>query len=236
MTTTQSTPDLSYAIGLPPEQAIKYFQAKGYQITWDWHEMWQEAHAKAFTVAKVSRLDLLQDIRGAVDKALVNGTTLADFRKELEPIMKAQGWWGRAPVTGAQLGSPHRLETIFRTNLQTAYSAGRYKEAKENADDRPYWQYIAVMDIRTRPAHAALNGKIFRHDDVFWDTHHPPLGFRCRCRTRAFTEKDIAKKGLKVLSGEGDMVTKTVEVGRDKTPMQVTGWKIGGQKIEKIGK
>jgi hypothetical protein len=49
-----TTPDLSYALTLPPEQAVKYFQAKGYKITWDWHEMWQEAHAKAFTVAKVT--------------------------------------------------------------------------------------------------------------------------------------------------------------------------------------
>lgn len=81
------------------------------------------------------------------------------------------------------------------------------------------------MDNRTRPAHSALNGKVFRHDDVFWKTHFPPLGFRCRCRTRALTAKQIAQKGLKVLSGDGDMVEKIVGVGRDKTPMSVTGWK-----------
>jgi len=168
-------PDLSYAIGLTPEQAIKYFEAKGYKITWNWYEMWQDAHAKAFTVAKVSRLDLLQDIRKAVDSAIADGTTFDKFKDDLTPPLKAKGWWGKDPITGAQLGSPHRLETIYRTNLQTAYMAGRYKDFKENTDDRPYWQYIAVMDVRTRPAHAALNGKVFRHDDVFWKTHFPPL-------------------------------------------------------------
>ncbi|MGK3503292.1 hypothetical protein ACSLO3_27735, partial [Escherichia coli] len=42
-------------------RAINYLKSKGYQITWDWEEMWQEAHARAFTVAKVTRLDILED-------------------------------------------------------------------------------------------------------------------------------------------------------------------------------
>lgn len=96
----------------------------------------QDAHAKAFAVAKVARLDILQDIRNAVDRALADGTTF-DIRDNLTPLLKAKGWWGRDPVTGAQMGSPHRLETIYRTNLQTAYMAGRHKDFRENADDRP---------------------------------------------------------------------------------------------------
>lgn len=126
-------PDLSYAIGLPPEQAIKYFEAKGYKITWNWYEMWQDAHAEAFTVVKVSRLDLLQDIRKTVDSAIADGTTFDKFKDDLTPLLKAK-------AGGAKTRSPGR-------NLAA----------------------------RTRPAHAALNGKVFRHDDVFWKTHFPPL-------------------------------------------------------------
>jgi SPP1 gp7 family putative phage head morphogenesis protein len=209
--------DLSYAIGLPPEDAINYFRSKGYAFSWNWYDVWQDAHAKAFTVAKAMKLDLLQDIRNAVDKALVNGTTLATFRDELEPILKAKGWWGKDADTGAQLGSPHRLETIFRTNLQSAYMAGRYKQQMENVDDRPYWQYIAVMDSRTRPAHSALNGKVFRFDDVFWDTHFPPCGFRCRCRTRAYTAQQVKDKGLTVESGKNNMVWEDKKISGDIT-------------------
>lgn len=201
--------DLLYAIGLPPEKAIEYFKSKGYTFSWDWYDTWQEAHAKAFTVAKAMRMDILQDIRDMVQKSLDEGITFQQFKKELEPKLRAKGWWGKMIIgdeTGAQavqLGSPYRLKTIYQTNLQTAYNAGRYKEMIDNVDDRPYWQYVAVMDSRTRPAHAALNGKVFRYDDPFWDTHYPPLGFRCRCRVRALSEKDIKNRGLTIESSKG---------------------------------
>jgi len=73
----------------------------------------------------------------------------------------------------------------------------------ENVDSRPYWQYVAVLDSRTRPAHKALHGMVFRYDDPFWQTHYPPLGFNCRCRVRALSKKDIDEKGLPVSSAEG---------------------------------
>ena len=62
--------DLGYCMKLPPKKAIEYLRSKGYEITWDWEELWQDAQAKAFTVAKVTRLDILQDIRNAVETAI----------------------------------------------------------------------------------------------------------------------------------------------------------------------
>ncbi|EDS5133801.1 phage head morphogenesis protein, partial [Salmonella enterica subsp. enterica serovar Minnesota] len=53
-----SNQDMAALFGLPPERAIAYLKNKGYRITWDWEEMWQEAHAQAFTVAKLTRLDI----------------------------------------------------------------------------------------------------------------------------------------------------------------------------------
>jgi len=60
--------DLSYAIGLPPEKAVEYFRGKELAITFDWQEVVGEAHAKAFTVAKAVKLDVLEDIHGMVQK------------------------------------------------------------------------------------------------------------------------------------------------------------------------
>ncbi|MDD5391195.1 MAG: phage minor head protein [Gallionellaceae bacterium] len=185
--------DLSHAFGLPPEKAIEYFQQKGYKLTWDWREMWQEAHAKAFTVAKVMNTDILNDIRGGLDDALNNGATFQEFKQKLTPLLQDKGWWGKTEhvdtttgeVSTVQLGSPRRLKTIYQTNLQTAYMAGRYKSMMEISGSHPYWQYVAVLDGRTRPMHRAMNGRIFRYDDPLWGYSYPPNGFNCRCRVRA---------------------------------------------------
>ena len=198
---------------LPPQRAVAYLKNKGYALSDDWEDVWQEAHDKAFTVAKVTRLDILQDIRNILQEALDEGKTGRWFEKELTPLLQKKGWWGKKetvdPETGEieriQLGSPWRLQTIYRTNLQTAYMAGRYAGQMENVDDRPYWMYVAVMDDCTRPEHAALNGKVFPYDDPFWDAFYPPNGWGCRCRVVPVTADYVARSGIRVSSSSGSL-------------------------------
>lgn len=198
--------NLGFAIGLPPEKAIEYFKSKGDIFSWDWYDTWQEAHSKVFTVAKVVRMDILTDIRNMIQKSIDEGVTFQQFKKELEPKLKDKGWWGVVKDEEGneiQYGSPWRLKTIYQTNLNTAYSSGRYKSMMDNAEKRPYWQYWAVMDGRTRDEHGALNGKVFRYDDPFWDSFYPPNGFNCRCKVRALNDRNIKNKGIEVESSEG---------------------------------
>ena len=116
------------------------------------------------------------DIRGAVDRAIAEGATLGGFQDELEPLLARRGWWGRAPmldpVTGetriVQLGSPHRLRTIFETNLRTSYAAGRWERIQRVAEHLPYLRYVAVLDGRTREEHAAWHGTVALASDDFW--------------------------------------------------------------------
>lgn len=218
------TADLSYAIGLPPEEAIRYFEDKGYAIGFRWQDVWAEAHAKAFTVAGITKLDVLADIRGALTEALKNGETLADFQARLQPLLEAKGWWGKGRVVDQDTGeihgkhlNPRRLETIFRTNLQSAYMAGRYQEQQTNAEARPYWEYIAVLDNRTRPAHRNLHGRVFRYDDPFWRTFYPPNGWNCRCRVRTRSQRDMDRLNLVTSSSEGRMETVDQVVDRKGT-------------------
>lgn len=101
-------PDLSLAIGLPPKEAIAYFEAKGLRLSGDWRELWKAQHAKAFTVAHLAKLDVLQDLRDGISTALKEGRTEYDFVKELTPILQKKGWWGPAidPVTGVLYRDP----------------------------------------------------------------------------------------------------------------------------------
>lgn len=213
--------ELAFIFRLPPQRIVEWFASKGFSLSWDWHDIWQAQHAKVFTVAKVMREDILADIRSMVGKAIEEGISFQQFRKELEPSLKRSGWWGKVAlgdgaggVEVVQLGSVYRLKTIYRTNLQTAYMSGRYAAQAENADVRPYLQYISVLDSRTRPSHRVLHGKVFRVDDPFWDDFYPPNGWGCRCRVRALSEERLAAKELTVESSSGRIVREDRLVSR----------------------
>lgn len=215
--------DLSIAFNLPPEKAVEYFQAKGYAITWDWHEMLERAHDTAFTVAKCTQLDVLQTIRTQVDKIFTEGMTEAEFIKILEPKLKDFGWWGKDTYldgNGEEVvytkGSKRRLETIYQTNASVSYSTGRFNEQLENIGNQPYWEYVPILDSRTRPSHARLNGTVLRADDPFWQFYYPPNGWRCRCRVVAHSEAALARYGLKPVSSFGKLSQEIVYVGTDK--------------------
>lgn len=206
----------------PPAEAVAFIEEKGLRLTWSWAEMRDEAHARAFTVAKAARMDVLQEIRTGVIDAVRDGKTLREFRNELTPRLQEKGWWGRQVLvdsTGAaelvQLGSPHRLGTIYRTNVHSAYMAGR-AIAQQQADSFEYLQYIAIIDERTRHDHAALNGLVFHRDDPVWNLMYPPNDFNCRCRVRAMTAAQAQREGVKPQNSEGRVVTREVLTGLDK--------------------
>lgn len=223
-------------LDLPPADAVAYFESKGEAITWDWHELLRDQHAEVFTVAKATSVDVLRAIREQVSKAVGSGQTFEQFKRTLRPQLQDLGWWGRQEVLdgesgeikSVQLGSDRRLRTIFQTNVQTAYMAGRFRRLVENASDRPYWQYVAIMDGRTRPAHAALHGRVFGWDDPIWKVIFPPNGWGCRCRVRALSAADVEAKGLTVESGADRIATKEVQLGKDGPMVTVQGIKGAG--------
>ena len=41
-----ASPDIGFAVNLKPEEAIRYFEQKGYAIGFNYHEVWAQAHAR----------------------------------------------------------------------------------------------------------------------------------------------------------------------------------------------
>jgi SPP1 gp7 family putative phage head morphogenesis protein len=225
-------PTLALDLTRPPADAVEFFDAKGNRLTWDWRDMLRQDHDLAFTVAKVTSEEVLGAIRTQVAKAIGQGMTFAEFKRTLKPQLQDLGWWGRqelldgetGEVTTVQLGSDRRLRTIYHTNIQTAYMAGRYKRMVSNATDRPYWKYVAIVDGRTRKKHRELDGKVFRWDDPIWRLIFPPNGFGCRCRVEALTETEFQALGIELSNSEGMLVTKEVTMP-DGRKIPVTGLK-----------
>ncbi len=198
--------EVSANFSLAPEAAVEHFQAKGLALTFDWRDMLGEEHDAAVTVAKMMDIDLLSTVRDKLDDHLANGGTFGEFKKALVPELKKAGWWGKKdlvdPLTGnvveAQLGSASRLETIFRSNLQSSYSVGRWDMIQQNIDTAPFLMYDAVDDHRTRPAHAALDNIVLPATSSFWNEFMPPNGYNCRCGVIQMDSDDLKEFGLSV--------------------------------------
>lgn len=226
--------DLAYAVQLAPADAIEYFKSKGYVIGFSAAEIEAEAHAKAFTVAGVLKLDILADIQNGLKPALNDGDTERDIERKLLPLLEQKGWIGKGlvadPETGELWGkrlTPRRIGTIFSTNIQSSYAAGRWKQQVANKTERPYWQRVAVMDLHTRPRHALLNGFTAAADSPVWDYFYPPDGYGCRCRIRAFTRAQVEARGFAV--HEPELYDIEQEYGIPGKTRTVKAMKIGGE-------
>lgn len=199
-------PELNALFNLPPQDAIDYLKAKGFKIGWDWHETLDEAHSRAFTVAKVARLDIMSDIRKSLIDALEQGHGLEKFKENLIPTLQQKGWWGKQTVINpagieqtVQLGSPRRLKTIFDTNVHKALAAGRYKAMMASVETRPYWEWRHISISNPRKAHLARNGEVRRYDDPFWQYAYPPTEWGCKCKVIARRESDIDEMNLRLV-------------------------------------
>jgi SPP1 gp7 family putative phage head morphogenesis protein len=184
-------PDLPKNIDLEPlpfDEAIAFFADKVPLSVDEFYALARAMRARAFTVARVMSMDVITDIRDALLSAIEAGETLADFRAGLSETMSARGWEGL---------TPWHAETVFRNNIQTSYSVGRWNQMKDSAD-RFYGEYDAVNDSHTRPTHAAMDGKIYPMDHPFWDTWWPPNGHRCRCGVNPVHKYVVEEEGLKV--------------------------------------
>ena len=76
------------AIDLPFNEAIDFFRQKVNVPTERWTDMMNEAHSHGFAVAGATNEAMLSDFREAVDKAISQGTGLAEFRADFDTIVK----------------------------------------------------------------------------------------------------------------------------------------------------
>jgi SPP1 gp7 family putative phage head morphogenesis protein len=171
-------PDSPASIGfnVPFEEAIAAMDARGIALPAQYYGEFQGIQRQLnFSIAGVASLDQLQAVLDSLTAKLAEGQSFKE-------------WQDSAAVQ--DLGLPkHRLDNIFRTNIQNAYNRGHWEQFKENEKFAPYLMYDAINDSRTRPSHAALDGIIRRVDDPFWDTHYPANGYRCRCSVVSLSEK-----------------------------------------------
>lgn len=177
---------LIFDFDLPFEEAIAWSENRVSVLPADYYGVFQAAaRARAFTVSGLTAINQIQDALDGLTKVLKDGVTFDEWRKTIvqDPQMLALG--------------KARLETIFRTNIQTNYSIGRTQQQRENVANRPFLMYDAINDARTRPNHMALDNFIAPAGDPIWRKITPPNGFNCRCAIISLTEAQARKRGWK---------------------------------------
>ena len=183
-------PSTASAVNLPFKEAIDYFRQKTDIPTKHWTAVMDEAHARSFMVAGAASKALVKDFRGAVDKAISQGTGLQDFRKTFDTLVEKHGW--------SHTGSANwRAKVIYQTNMSNAFAAGRYAQMTDPdvLAAFPYWQYQHVNCPHPRMQHLAWSGMVLRADDPFWATCYPPNGWGCHCIVLAVSERRLASMG-----------------------------------------
>jgi SPP1 gp7 family putative phage head morphogenesis protein len=194
---------ISINFNLPFNEAIAQMANRGVVLPDLYYGSLQVLHKQlAFSIANIAKLDQLQGVLDSLSEHLKNGGTFANWQKNVDV---------------QSLGLPkHRLDNIFRTNIQQAYNHGHWQQALANQSTHGYLMYDAINDSRTRPSHKANDGIIRKIGDPIWKRIWFSRNvYRCRCRLISLTEKQAIAR-----SGDGQGIYKTAT----EDPLRDTAW------------
>lgn len=184
-------PRPDWALFKEPAAALAYFRAKVPTLSAAWKALDAAARSRAFTVAGIARLDILSKVWKSLDGALATGEPFEDWKKRIGTELE-RGW------RGSVANPASRIETIFRTNAQTAYAAGRAEVATDPViiQLRPFWMYDSTVDGRTSGICRARHKTVLPADDPWWGSNHPPLHHNCRSAIITLRRSQAVKAGI----------------------------------------
>lgn len=163
-------------------------------------KLYQEEHAFAF--ARKTSGVVTEKVQLTIARLIEEGTARPAAVKVLAELT---GW------------SESYADTVYGTNLSTAYSAGRIRIGLKPAvlAAMPAWEYVTANDSDVRRGrkedgpksgpkenHKAAHGAIFAKTDPIWDRLMPPASYRCRCQIRSVTREELERRNLLTASGE----------------------------------
>lgn len=143
---------------------------------------------KAFALAKSTSAIITQRVQKAIAKGLEEGKPLRETRDVIAKIGNFTKSYS---------------ENIYRTNLNTSYTAGLFRKAQdpEIKEITPAFRYSAILDKDVRPNHKAMHGVVASVDDEIWNTLAPPLGYNCRCSLSLVDKFTLKREGLLTKDG-----------------------------------
>lgn len=187
------------------EEAIAFLRHRLELPADRWGELVREIDAAATDRARGMSDALMRDILSEALKAIEDGSTFGSFLDGYQDAVRRHGW----DVEEADV--PRRAELAFRLLTSQAYAAGRWQQIQRLKRTRPYLRYVHVDPELTQPGsrheHAAWHGTILHCDHVWWVTHYPPNGWKCRCYVMSLSERDLGRYGWRVSEEAPPVIT-----------------------------
>ncbi len=173
------------------EAAVDFFRAKRVVSVATFDAMldrWREGAFVARRLANDRLVSRARDILADGMEQQLTGDDLA-IRMETELGLGDKSWYA---------------ETIVRTNLSSAYGAGRYTQMTDPSVKklRPFVQFRTVGDSRVRHDHAELDDKVFVNGSELHAQYAPPLGFNCRCQMVTISKRQFESRGYQLTRSE----------------------------------
>lgn len=202
---------------LPFEEAIKSFNDKTPILYETIEEITEEVRANFNWLKKSNDLEVTDRIFKSLKKNLEIGGTFESWKKDIDKELKKLGINEEG----------HYLDVVYRTNIQSQYSIGNFKQQMEVVKEYPYWKYVTIGDERTSNICRNLADTIKKYNDPFWSSYYPPNHYRCRSTVISLSKADLESEGLKITSENFD-----IDVGTFKGNPGINYWK----NIDKIAK
>ena len=157
---------------LVPAKAIEYVRSKVPEIDPGPDRYGSRLDRHATTMAIAADQTLLQKIQDAIVKELEGG---GDATPDIDAILTN---------AGLHPGDPQYAEFIARSSVNDALTTGASDELQtaEMREAFPAWQYFSVADERSRPHHAARNGKYYPSAVSFGDVRGNGIDDVANCR------------------------------------------------------
>lgn len=173
-------------------EQIDFLTQKRGKPTKAWTDAMHGDHDRAFVVAGVTDMAMLEEFQAAMIEA-ARTSDIKVFAGEFDRLVETYGW----SYNG---GREWRIRTIFETNIRTSHMAGRLKQMRdpEMVKARPYWQYIHAetrVPNNPRPQHVGWDGLVLYWHDPWWNTYFPPNDWKCSCGVRTLSEVDLMRLG-----------------------------------------
>ena len=163
---------------VPFEKAKEFLASKIPMTKSEWLKLEPKLRFRAFTVAKLGQAELVDRVKWELVRSLKEGTGYAETWNNIRDLAENN-----------RVFNPRYWETVFRTNTQSAYVAGKLQRY-EGTGARAY-QLMVIDDSRTTDICRNLlrqsgYGMVLPVNHEFWKKYgFPPYHFNCRTSVRA---------------------------------------------------